>query len=191
MRKLVTMLLAGSAGLAIVSAAQAGASDRNPAQEANDAKLQQLEQDIQDLQGQVQDLKRSTADQYTDIQNQKASGLKVTLNNGRPTITGPDFTFSFRSLVQYDNRLLRPEHDSRRHRFLQWRQFRRARFGFEGTAFDNWFVSVHLRFRRLGHRSLDDQHGLYPVRRSGPGPHQGWCISAPRELRRYDVRRAI
>ena len=49
MSKLTTMLLAGTASLAIVSAAQAGASDPNPAQAANDAKLQQLEQDIQDL----------------------------------------------------------------------------------------------------------------------------------------------
>ena len=130
MSKLATMLLAGCASVAIVSAAEAGASDPNPAQAANDAKLQQLEQDIQDLQGQVQDLKRSSADQYTDIQNQRASGVKVTLNNGRPTISGPDFTFSLRALVQFDTAYYGqstvPGID-----FSSGSDFRRARFGFD------------------------------------------------------------
>jgi len=138
MRKLATMLLAGCASVAIVSAAEAGASDRNPAQEANDAKLQQLEQDIQDLQGQVQDLKRSSADQYTDIQNQRASGVKVTLNNGRPTISGPDFTFSLRALVQFDTAYYGQSTIPGGLDFASGSDFRRARFGFEGTAFDNW-----------------------------------------------------
>ena len=138
MRKLATMLLAGCASVAIVPAALAGASDRNPAQEANDAKLQQLEQDIQDLQSQVQDLKRSTGDQYTDIQNQKASGIKVTLNNGRPTISGPDFTFSLRSLVQFDTAYYGQGTLPGGLDFASGSNFRRARFGFEGTAFDNW-----------------------------------------------------
>ncbi len=138
MRILATMLLAGAASLCIVSTAQAGASDRNPAQEANDAKVQQMEQEIQDLQGQVQDLKRSTADQYTDIQNQKASGIKVTLNNGRPTIAGPDFTFSLRSLVQFDTAYYGQSTIPGGIDFSSGGNFRRARFGFEGTAFDNW-----------------------------------------------------
>ena len=99
---------------------------------------QQLEQDIQDLQGQVQDLKRSTADQYTDIQNQKASGIKVTLNNGRPTIAGPDFTFSLRSLVQFDTAYYGQSTIPGGIDFSSGGNFRRARFGFEGTAFDNW-----------------------------------------------------
>jgi phosphate-selective porin OprO/OprP len=138
MKRLATMLLAGTASLGIVSAAHAGASDRNPAQEANDAKIQQLEQDIQDLQSQVQDLKRSTADQYTDIQNQKANGIKVTLNNGRPTIAGPDFTFSLRSLVQFDTAYYGQSTIPGGIDFASGSNFRRARFGFEGTAFSNW-----------------------------------------------------
>jgi phosphate-selective porin OprO/OprP len=142
MRKFVTVLLAGSASIAMIGAAEAGASDRNPAQEANDAKIQQLEQNIQDLNAEVQDLKRSTADQYSDIQKQQAAnqtgGVKVTINNGRPTISGPDFTFALRSLVQYDSAYYGQGKLPAGIDFSSGNNFRRARFGFDGTAFGDW-----------------------------------------------------
>lgn len=142
MKKLAAMLLAGGAGIALATAARAGASDRNPAQEANDAKIQQLEQDIQDLTTQVQDLKRSTADQYSDIQKQQAAnqtgGVKLTINNGRPTIAGPDFALSLRALVQYDSAYYGQGKVPLGTDFASGNNFRRARFGFEGTAFKDW-----------------------------------------------------
>jgi phosphate-selective porin OprO/OprP len=142
MKRFVTALLAGSASIAMIGAAHAGASDRNPAQEANDAKMQQLQQDIQDLNAQVQDLKRSTADQYTDVQKQQAAnqtgGVKVTINNGRPTISGPDFTFALRSLVQYDSAYYGQGQLPAGTDFSSGNNFRRARFGFDGTAFGDW-----------------------------------------------------
>ena len=67
MKTFATRLLAASSMIALATAAQA--ADRAPSSgnstqgaAANDAKIDQLEQDIQDLQAQVQDLKRSTAD---------------------------------------------------------------------------------------------------------------------------------
>ncbi|HTT97887.1 MAG TPA: hypothetical protein VMF58_07535, partial [Rhizomicrobium sp.] len=63
MKKLATMLLLGSASIAVATAAYADKAQSNgtsSSQSANDAKIQQLEQDIQDLNAQVQDLKRSS-----------------------------------------------------------------------------------------------------------------------------------
>ena len=140
MKRLATMLLLGSA---IVSAAHAaGKPDSSgtsgQSAPATDSRVQQLEQDIQDLQAQVADLKRSTADQYADVQSQQAKGVKVTINNGRPTITGDDFTFSLRALVQYDSAYYGQGKVPAGTDFSSGNNFRRARFGFEGTAFKDW-----------------------------------------------------
>ena len=94
MSRLTSGLLAGAAVLALATGAQAAHPDssgnsQQGADAADAAKIQQLEQDIQDLNAQVQDLKRSTADQYSDVQKTVAAnnngGVKVTINNGRPT----------------------------------------------------------------------------------------------------------
>jgi len=138
MKRFVTALLAGSASIAMIGAAQAGASDRNPAQEANDAKVQQLEQDIQDLNAQVQDLKRSSSDQYSDLQKQAKSGVKVSINNGRPTISDGDFSLALRALVQYDSAYYGQGKLPAGTDFSSGNDFRRARFGFDGTAFGDW-----------------------------------------------------
>lgn len=139
--KFTSLLLAGTASLALATAAQAerAPSSGTSAQGANDAKIQQLEQDIQDLNAQVQDLKRSTADQYTDVQNQQAKGAKFSLKNGRPTFTDGDFTFSLRGLVQYDTAYyMQGKSIPSSTDFSSGSNFRRARFGFEGTAFTDW-----------------------------------------------------
>ncbi len=61
MNKLAKALLLGGASIALATAAHAqrGTSSGTSAQGADDAKIRQLEQDIQDLSAQVQDLKRS------------------------------------------------------------------------------------------------------------------------------------
>ena len=106
-RTFAIALLAGTASLALASGAQAAGkhnSDGTSAAQNNDANIQALESQIQNLSSQVEDLKRSTSDQYTDVQNQQAAAVKVTIANGRPTISTADgdFTASIRSLVQYD-----------------------------------------------------------------------------------------
>jgi phosphate-selective porin OprO and OprP len=144
MNRLMSGLLAGAAVLAFATAANAAHPDSsgNSTQGAsNDAKIQQLEQDIQDLNSQVQDLKRSTADQYSDLQKTAAAnngGVKVTINNGRPTITGPDFSFALRALVQYDSAYYGQGKLPAGTDFSSGNNFRRARFGFDGTAFGDW-----------------------------------------------------
>lgn len=140
MKKLATMLLAGSASIAFAVAAHAdkAQSSGTSVQSANDARIQQLEQDIQDLNAQVQDLKRSSSDQYADIQKAQSSGAKFSLKNGRPTFTDGDFSFSLRALVQYDTAYYAQGKVPSGTDFSSGSNFRRARFGFEGTAFTDW-----------------------------------------------------
>ncbi len=94
--------------------------------------------EVQQLQAQVDDLKRSQAAQYADIQDQQAKAVKVSVSNGRPTITGEDFSFSLRSLVQYDSAYYAEGRMPPGIDFSSGSNLRRARFGFEGTAFKDW-----------------------------------------------------
>ncbi len=142
MKKLATLLLLGSASIVLATAAQAdrATSSGTSAQgAANDAKIQQLEQDIQDLNAQVQDLKRSSSDQYADVQAaQSAKGVKVSIKNGRPTISDGDFSLSLRSLVQFDTAYYGQGQLPTGIDFSSGNNFRRARFGFDGTALGDW-----------------------------------------------------
>src|SRR5665213_1580823 len=96
-------LLAGTSLFALTPAAQASSANAN-------AKIQTLQDQIDALSAQVSDLKRSTSDQYTDVQNQQVAqakntgGVKVTIDNGSPTISSADgrFTASLRGLAQQD-----------------------------------------------------------------------------------------
>ncbi len=141
------MLLLGSASLALATAAQAqkAPSSGSPTQAASDAKIQQLEQDIQDLNAQVQDLKRSSADQYADLeaQQQKSTGGKFSIKNGRPTFTDGDFTFALRSLVQFDSAYYGQGKLPIGKDFSSGNDFRRARFGFDGSYSDWSYTFIY------------------------------------------------
>jgi phosphate-selective porin OprO/OprP len=153
MKKLMTALIGCGASIAIAATAQAERASGISAQgnaAADAAKIDQLEQDIQDLQAQVQDLKRATADQYADVQNQAAKGVKLTINNGRPTVTGDDFSLSLRALVQFDNAYYGQGKIPVGTDFSSGSNFRRARFGFEGTAFKDWYYTFIYDFGGSG-----------------------------------------
>ena len=108
-----TILLAGASALAMSGTAQAAS------QAETNAKIKALEQEVQDLSSQIQDLKRSTSDQYSDLEQKQeqaeatvaavakaapANQATVTIDNGRPTISSADgkFTASIRALGQLD-----------------------------------------------------------------------------------------
>src|ERR1043166_9672995 len=73
-------------------------------QDSNTAKIEELNRQLLDLSDQVQDLKRSQAAQYADIQSKRSGDVKVSLKNGRPSFTSADgdFSLALRTLVQYD-----------------------------------------------------------------------------------------
>ena len=110
-KRIMAALLVAPLAAAMTPAAFAGPKDM-------DVKIQSLQQQLESLQAQIADLKRSQSDQYADakkqveeIQNwdaesdkkQKASTI-VTLKSGRPTFTSADgdFTASIRGNLQAD-----------------------------------------------------------------------------------------
>ncbi len=134
-----------------------GAAAQNVSSD-NIAKIQALEVEISDLSAQVQDLKRSTADQYRDVQNQQAAAVKVSIANGRPTISSADgnFTAAIRALAQYDTAhyfqsaaasslpaAYGPDLSS-------GSNFRRLYFGIQGTLFGDWSYNFNYDFGGSG-----------------------------------------
>jgi phosphate-selective porin OprO/OprP len=98
----------------------------------------------QTLTAQVEDLKRSTSGQYADVQNQRGQDTRVAINNGRAVFTSADGRFSaaLRALVQFDTAYYAQSARSAVAPDLSsGTNFRRARIGFEGTLFTDWFYS--------------------------------------------------
>lgn len=157
-KALAAILLAGASVLATASAAQAAktASDGTSAttSTATDARIQAIEEQIQTLSGQVVDLKRSSGDQYTDIQNQQSNAVKVTINNGRPTITSADGDFSaaIRALVQFDyayysqNASAAALPGAYGPDLSSGANFRRVYLGVQGKLFGDWSYNLNFDF---------------------------------------------
>lgn len=143
-----TKLITGAAAIAFAWPGLAAAD------EATDARIKALEQQLELLQAQIADLKQSTASNIADVRKE-ATATKVSLANGRPTISTADgaFTASFRGVFQldaahYDQAAAGPlSTDYRRGSFGDANEndhardlsdganFRRARLGIEGKAF--------------------------------------------------------
>ena len=151
-------LLAGAAALAFAPQAHAAGKTADAKIDALQQQVQQLNAELQDLKQQqaaeaqqqadqpdvqsaIVDLKRSTSAQYADIQAQRAQDTQVTLKNGRPTFTSGDgnFSISLRTLVQYDTAYYGQSRVAAPNiDFSSGSNFRRARFGASGTLFKDW-----------------------------------------------------
>jgi phosphate-selective porin OprO/OprP len=153
--------------LLLASAALAGLSSNafaaSKSDEAN-AKLDALERSVADLRNQLQqlkqaqaeaqaaadssaalaDLKRSTSGQYADLNKQIAAvnngKPKLGFDNGRLTVASADgrFSLSLRSLVQYDYGYFSQGKNPATVDLNSGGYFRRAQFGFVGTAWRDW-----------------------------------------------------
>lgn len=104
------------------------------------ARLDALEQRNEELQAQIADLKGQMAAGQGQIREEIHAQPTVALSNARPTITTPDgnFKFALRSVVQfdaakYDQDPLRADNE-----LGSGTDFRRVRFGFDGTAYKDW-----------------------------------------------------
>lgn len=104
------------------------------------ARLDALEKRNEELQEQIADLKAQMAAGQGEIREEIHAQPAVSLTNGRPTITTPDseFKFAVRTILQfdaanYDVRPLRTDND-----LGSGTNFRRARLGFDATAFKDW-----------------------------------------------------
>jgi phosphate-selective porin OprO/OprP len=138
LRKFAAVLLTGAAVIATSQAALAAAASSNN-DAAVQARLRALEDELDNVNAQLGDLKRSQSTQYDDVNN-RLGVITVKLDNGRPTIATGDgnFTLALRTLVQFDwayySQGVRPAGTD----FSSGSNFRRARFGASGTLFHDW-----------------------------------------------------
>ena len=151
-RVLASVLLAGAAVLALN--ASAAAQTRKPA--PSDPRIGLLEQQLRNVQLQLADLKkaqeesdnsaalvdlkRSASKQYADINDRLDSQVKTGLANGRLSFASAngDFTFALRSLVQFDYGYFGQGRNPPNIDLNSGSNFRRAQFGFTGTAWRDW-----------------------------------------------------
>jgi phosphate-selective porin OprO/OprP len=135
------------------------------ADDASDARIQALEEQIAALAEQVQDLKASTSNEITDVRKTQEA-TTVTLNNGRPTFATGDgqFSASLRGVIHFDAGYYNQDpsgalnSDFRRGSFgdateashardlSDGTNFRRARIGLEGKVFGDFDYSLIYEF---------------------------------------------
>lgn len=151
-RRLAALLFAGAAGVAAWAPARAGDS----LAASTDDRLKALEQELQDVNSELADLKRSQSDQYGDVNRQIGGFVQVKLDNGRPTFTSADgnFSIAIRALAQLDwgyysqsaaalPAAYGPDLSS-------GTNFRRVYLGIQGKAFGNWSYNANFDFGGSG-----------------------------------------
>jgi phosphate-selective porin OprO/OprP len=152
----IASLLAGAALAALAAPGLAADKKAPQSPPRSDPRIPVLEQQLHDLQLQLAqikdgqsandnsaallDLKRSTSDQYADLNNQLAAQNKVTIANGRAAFASPDgaFTLALRSLVQFDVGYFAQGRNPAGVDLNSGTNFRRAQLGFQGTVFNDW-----------------------------------------------------
>ncbi len=145
------MKLKASALIGVSWLAFAGAAFAQQApQDERERRIQELEQRLAEIEVQLEDLKASSAADVSEVRRVASEQPTVTLANGRPTIASSDgsFRFAVRGLVQYDVAHFEQDDpatpDNRRadtanaSDLNDGANFRRARLGFEGTAYRDW-----------------------------------------------------
>ena len=155
MRKIFASLLLAVTALVVLSAPTYAAA-KKPAPASSDPRIGILEQQLRDVQQQlaeikgsqgqndysaaVVDLKRSTSDQYVDVNKRLDAQTKVGLDNGRLTVASAngDFTFALRSLIQFDAGYFGQGKNPAGVDLNSGTNFRRAQVGFTGTAWRDW-----------------------------------------------------
>ena len=161
-----SILLTGAALLALCAPALAAA--KKPAPPPTDPRIPLLEQQLRDIQqqlgeiksaqgandysGAVADLKRSSSNQYVDINNRLDGLNKTTIDNGRLTVSSPNgaFSLSLRALVQFDVGYFAQGRNPSSVDLNSGTNFRRAQLGFQGTVFKDWAYNFLYDFGGYG-----------------------------------------
>ncbi|MES1199729.1 MAG: porin [Pseudomonadota bacterium] len=143
--RLGTAALLGASWLALAGVASAQTAQT---EDARDARIHALEDQLNAIQAQLNDLKASTAADSADIRTIQSSAPAVTLANGRPTIATADgnFKVAIRGIFQLDAATYNQDAGASvpvTARDLDaGTNFRRARIGLEGTVFHDWNYAI-------------------------------------------------
>jgi len=132
------------------------------------ARLDALEKRNQDLEAQVADLKAQAAAGVQQVRETVAAQPTVSLANGRPTFTSADgnFKFAVRSVVQFDAASYSEEPRTAANDLGSGTNFRRARLGFDATAYKDWNFALWGEFGGSG--------GEVPVLNQAYIEYAGW-----------------
>ncbi len=151
MTKGLVLVLAGTVALNASAVAQT-----RGAQAPSDPRIGLLEQQLRSVQQQLADikarqdttdssavladLKRSTERRQAEIDKRLDGQVRTGLDNGRLTFASPSgaFTFALRSLVQFDYGYFAQGRNPPGVDLNSGSNFRRAQFGFTGTAWRDW-----------------------------------------------------
>jgi phosphate-selective porin OprO/OprP len=119
------------------------------------ARLDALEKRNEELEAQVQDLKAQSVAQVQQVRDTQAAQPTVTVANGRPTVTSPDgnFKFAMRTVVQFDAASYSESPRTAANDLGSGTNFRRARLGFDGTAYKDWNYALWGEFGGSGGES--------------------------------------
>jgi len=119
------------------------------------ARLDALEQRNDELEQQILDLKSASNANVQIVREQVNALPAVTLNNARPQIATPDgkFKFALRSVVQFDAAHYNVSPRTAANDLGSGTNFRRARLGFDGTAFKDWNYALWGEFGGSGGES--------------------------------------
>jgi phosphate-selective porin OprO/OprP len=164
-------LLVGAAFALVTPAIAQSVAKKAP---ASDPRINVLEQQLRDVQqqlaeikgtqsandysGAVTDLKRSTSDQYTDINSRLDAQSKASVDNGRLSISSADgrFTAAIRGLFQYDTGYYSQSHVGSTlpagygNDFGSGSNFRRVYLGLSGKVFGDWSYNLNFDFGGSG-----------------------------------------
>ena len=116
------------------------------------ARLDALETRNAALEAQIADLKAQTSSAAQMIRATQAAQPSVTVNNGRPIVTSADgaFKFAVRTVVQFDAASYSERPRTAANDLGSGTNFRRARLGFDGTAFKDWNYALWGEFGGSG-----------------------------------------
>ena len=151
----------------------------------DDARIAVLEQQLHEMQralaelksndGQnaaLKDLQRITAAQYAQVRQRMAAQPKVGIDKARLSVASPDgdFTFALRGTVQFDAGYFSQGRNPPNVDLNSGTNFRRAQFGFTGTAWRDWSYNFTYDFGGSGtersgylYRAYIEYDGLKPV----------------------------
>ena len=119
------------------------------------ARLDSLEARNEELEQQILDLKTVGAANVQGVRDQLNAQPTVTVNNARPQVATADgrFKFALRSVVQFDAAHYNVSPRTAAADLGSGTNFRRARLGFDGTAFKDWNYALWGEFGGSGGES--------------------------------------
>jgi phosphate-selective porin OprO/OprP len=188
------LLAATALGLWLVTAAAPAAAQdqavRTAPNDPRDAEINELRTEVRDLAAQVADLKASTADNVRAIRQDEAAAPRVNFDGARPVFSSADgqIKIALRTVVQFDaaNDHVSPLTAS--NDIGSGTNFRRARIGFDGTAYKDWNFALWAELGGSGgespvlNQAWVEYAGFKPIEGAGPLRIRAGAWAAPAGL---------